>query len=137
METPFMDTVAKSMTYVNRIQSPWLGVYPDIGNLKNAAVKYGSDLLTDIESGAGHIFAAHLKETQPGVYRDMTFGSGHTEYHDCLQVLWQQGVRMFTGEFWYDGKSDAEQVISDASQFLRRRIDDAVEAVKQGKEKNI
>jgi len=131
METPFMDTVTKAMTYVNRIQSPWLGVYPDIGNLKNAAVKYDSNLLADIQNGAGHIFAAHLKETQPGIYRDMVFGTGHTEYSACLQELWQQGVRMFTGEFWYDGKSDAEQVISDASQFLRSRIEKAAEAVKQ------
>ena len=38
METPFMDTVGKAMAYVNLIGSPYLGVYPDIGNLKNAAV---------------------------------------------------------------------------------------------------
>ena len=38
METPFMDTVEKSMEYVNKINSPYLGVYPDIGNLKNASL---------------------------------------------------------------------------------------------------
>ena len=133
METPFMDTVKKAMVYVNRIKSPWLGVYPDIGNLKNASVKYGTDLLADIDHGAGHIFAIHLKETQPGVYRDMVFGTGHTEYYDCLRKLWQQGVRMFTGEMWYDGKSDAEEVISDASQFLRSRIDEVVKPTQQEK----
>ena len=136
METPFMDTVTKAMKYVNTIQSPWLGVYPDIGNLKNAAVKYGSDLLADINNGAGHIFAAHLKETQPGIFRDMKFGTGHTEYHDCLLELWKQGVRMFTGELWYDGKNNAEKVISDASQFLRSRIDHVVETEKKEKTVN-
>ena len=35
METPFMDTVEKAMRYVNLVSSPYLGVYPDIGNLKN------------------------------------------------------------------------------------------------------
>lgn len=34
METPFMDTVEKAMRYVNLVSSPYLGVYPDIGNLK-------------------------------------------------------------------------------------------------------
>lgn len=129
METPFMDTVMKAMNYVDRINSPYLGVYPDIGNLKNAAVLYESDLITDIESGRGHIFAAHLKETQSGVYRDMNFGTGHTEYHNCIKSLWDMGVRMFTGEFWYDGKSDAEKIISQSAFFLRNTIEEAAEAV--------
>ncbi|MBQ2085771.1 MAG: L-ribulose-5-phosphate 3-epimerase, partial [Oscillospiraceae bacterium] len=64
METPFMDTVEKSMKYVSEIGSPWLGVYPDIGNLKNAAVLYGTDVVEDMMLGAGHIFAVHLKETK-------------------------------------------------------------------------
>ena len=38
METPFMDTVEKAMYYVDKVKSPWLGVYPDAGNLQNAAV---------------------------------------------------------------------------------------------------
>ncbi|MBQ8994650.1 MAG: L-ribulose-5-phosphate 3-epimerase, partial [Oscillospiraceae bacterium] len=48
METPFMDTVCKSMKYVNEIGSPWLGVYPDIGNLKNASVLYNTDVVEDM-----------------------------------------------------------------------------------------
>lgn len=65
METPFMDTVAKSMEYVRMINSPWLGVYPDIGNLQNAAVLYGHSITEDLALGTGHIFAMHLKETRP------------------------------------------------------------------------
>ena len=129
METPFMDTVTKAMKYVEKINSPYLGVYPDIGNLKNAAVLYSSDLIEDIKTGNGHTFAAHLKETQPGVYRDMNFGTGHTEYDPCIETLWNMGVRMFTGEFWYDGKRDAEQVITSASAFLREKIEQATETV--------
>lgn len=34
METPFMDTVEKAMYYVKTIDNAYLGVYPDIGNLK-------------------------------------------------------------------------------------------------------
>jgi len=130
METSFMDTVSKAMKYVNKIKSPYLGVYPDIGNLKNAAVLYGSDLLTDIECGWGHIFAAHLKETQPGIFRDMQFGTGHTEYNECIELLWRMGVRMFTGEFWYDGKSNVEETISDAASFLRTKIEKSIEIVR-------
>ena len=127
METAFMDTVRKSMAYVHKVNSPYLGVYPDIGNLKNATVLYGHDLLSDIESGRGHIFAAHLKETVPGVYREMTFGSGHTEYQTCINLLWDMGVRMFTGEFWYDGVSNAGDSITAAAKFLRNKIDQAID----------
>lgn len=126
METPFMDTVSKAMTYVDRIGSPYLGIYPDIGNLKNAAVLYGHDLLADIEAGDRHIIAAHLKETTPGVYRDMRFGSGHTEYEACIEVLYGMGVRMFTGEFWYGGEADYTSTISEANRFLRSRIEHAI-----------
>lgn len=124
METPFMDTTRKAMHYVHEINSPYLGVYPDIGNLKNAAVLYGTDVVEDLHSGCGHIFAAHLKETRPGVYRDMTFGSGgHTEYTRCIEELWNQGVRMFTGEFWHLGSETYEQDIVNAGRFLRGKID--------------
>ena len=124
METPFMDTTAKAMDYVNRINSPYLGVYPDIGNLKNAAVLYGTDVVEDLKTGKGHIYAAHLKETRPGVYRDMTFGSGgHTEYARCIRELWDQGVRMYTGEFWYKCGDTYEADILAASRFLRGKID--------------
>lgn len=123
METPFMDTTEKAMNYVRLVDSPYLGVYPDIGNLKNAAVLYGTDVVEDLKSGRGHIFAAHLKETNPGIYRDMTFGSGgHTEYERCIKELWSQGVRMYTGEFWYKGSETYEADICAAAKFLREKI---------------
>jgi predicted hexulose-6-phosphate isomerase len=125
METPFMDTVEKSMRYVNEIGSPWLGVYPDIGNLKNAAVLYGTDVVEDMMTGAGHIFAVHLKETKPGLYRDMNFGAsdGHTEYERCIEASLGMGVRMFTGEFWYQNGQDHISVITESAKFLRDKIE--------------
>lgn len=125
METPFMDTVGKSMHYVTSVCSPYLGVYPDLGNLKNAAVLYGSDVTGDLKQGAGHILAAHLKETRPGIYRDMRFGSGgHTEYVPGIAELWKQGVRMFTGEFWDHGEGDYRRILREASAFLHARIEE-------------
>lgn len=130
METPFMDTVGKAMDYVDRVGSPWLGVYPDIGNLQNAAVLYGHDVVEDLKTGAGHIFAIHLKETLPGVYRDMRFGSGgHTRYEDCLAVAAGMGVRMFTGEFWHQNGQDYTIEIPHAAAFLRERLDRAYKEV--------
>ena len=123
METPFMDTVGKAMEYGRQCDSPWLGIYPDIGNLQNATVKYGGSVSSDLFSGDGHIFAMHLKETRPGVYRDMRFGEGHTDYAVCLDCAKNMGVHIFTGEFWHHDGEDYEQEILHASRFLRERID--------------
>ena len=123
METPFMDTVEKSMHYVQQATSPYLGVYPDMGNLKNASLLYGKDVNEDIRTGKGHIVAAHLKETIPGHYREIPFGSGHTEFVENIRELKQQGVRMFVGEFWYTGNSDWQKVCTHASAFLRDKLD--------------
>ena len=123
METEFMDTVEKAMKYVKMIDSPYLGIYPDIGNLKNAAVKYGTDVVEDLKLGRGHIFAAHLKETNPGIYRDMTFGSGgHTEYDRCISELKDQGVNLYTGEFWNHGEENYKEIIRDAYEFLTDKL---------------
>ena len=98
METDFMNTTAKAMQYVRKMQSPYLGVYPDIGNITNATPDY----LQDLAAGAGHIFAAHLKETAPGKFRDMAFGAGHVDFDGCVDTLIRQGVRIFNCEFWYN-----------------------------------
>lgn len=124
METPFMDTVEKSMEYVNAIHNPYLGVYPDIGNLKNASLLYGKSVNEDIKTGAGHIVAAHLKETIPGHYREIPFGTGHTEYVENITLLKELGVRMFVGEFWYTGNPEWRKDCADAVSFLRSKLDE-------------
>ena len=129
METPFMDTIEKIMKYVELVDSPWLGIYPDIGNLKNAAVLYGHDVTEDLLKGRGHTFAVHLKETNPGIYRDMNYGTGgHTEYVPCIRAALDMGVRMFTGEFWYQKGQDYMKTITESNEFLRNVIREAENA---------
>lgn len=127
METPFMDTVEKAMRYVNLVSSPYLGVYPDIGNLKNASLLYGVDVDEDLMCGKGHIFASHLKETVPGKYREIPFGTGHTEFVKNIKTLKRLGVRMFVGEFWYVNNEDWEDVVKNAGIFLRDKLDKGFE----------
>ena len=123
METPFMDTVEKAMRYVDRIGSPYLGVYPDIGNLQNAAVLYGKPAAEDLRAGSGHIFAAHLKETLPGRYREVPFSTGHTDYLGCLSRLKEQNVRLYVGECWYKGSPEWREDLRFAARFLRGKLD--------------
>lgn len=93
METGFMNTVGKAMEYVNEINSPYLGVYPDLGNITNAALSYGTHVLEDMQSGSGHLVAMHLKETLPGVFREVPFGTGHVDFEAGIAAAWRLGVR--------------------------------------------
>lgn len=119
METPFMNSCQKAMRYVDAISSPYLQVYPDIGNVRNAV---GSAYLNDYAAARGHIVAAHLKETRPETFRDVPFGTGHVDFAGSIAALYRMGVRLFVGEFWYDGSMDAMAYARSAHDFLRDKF---------------
>ncbi|MDR0657153.1 MAG: TIM barrel protein, partial [Treponema sp.] len=120
METPFMDTVEKAMYWVRRFPSPYLQVYPDIGNITNAALLYGSPVSADLEQGAGHIAALHLKETKPGVYREVPYGTGHVDFTAAAASALRLGVRLFVGEFWHTGAENWRETLAENNRFLRK-----------------
>lgn len=125
METPFMNTVWKSMFYVNHIDNPWLGVYPDCGNLTNAAVADGSSVLHDLYSGRGHVQAMHLKATKPGLFRDMVFDdpTSHVDFEADIAQAWSIGVRRFVTEMWYLGSENWIDDIHTANRTMRAILD--------------
>lgn len=106
METEFMNTVEKAMVYVDKVNSPYLNVYPDLGNITNAALTYGTDVKEDLETGRGHLAAMHLKETLPGRFREIPFGTGHVDFEGGIRKAWELGIRKFVTEFWYVGNPD-------------------------------
>ena len=124
METDFMNTVWKSMYYVKLVGSPWLGVYPDSGNLTNAALSSGGNVLDDLESGRGHIVALHLKETVPGVFREVPFLTGHVNFPAVIQKAWSMGIRRYVTEMWYVGNDDTWR---DDIRFARKSMGDILD----------
>ena len=123
METEFMNTTAKSMEYVNLINSPWLGVYPDSGNLTNASLDYGTTVPDDLETGRGHIFALHLKETVPGKFREIPFLTGHVDFDAVVKKAWELGIRRFVTEMWYVGQDSWKEDIKFANRSMSAVID--------------
>ncbi len=103
METEFMNTVQKAMSYVKQVDSAYLNVYPDLGNITNAAVTYGKPVNNDLETGRGKLVAMHLKETVPGKFREIPFGTGHVDFENGIKKAWELGVRRYVTEFWYTG----------------------------------
>ena len=139
METPFMNTTEKAMFYVNAVNSPYLGVYPDLGNITNAAVldlsgeaapavPPSADAVrervnADLETGRGHLQAMHLKETVPNVFREIPFGTGHTQFEPGIRKAWELGVRRFVTELWYTGNPAWPEDLKTAVNMMRPYLD--------------
>jgi predicted hexulose-6-phosphate isomerase len=120
METPFINTVTKAMAWVRKIGSPYLQVYPDTGNITNAALECGGKIKEDLESGAGHLAALHLKESKPGIYREVPYGRGHVDFSEAIQTAWRLGVRFYVAEFWYsDAAGPWRDILKENNRFLR------------------
>ena len=122
METEFLNTVGKAMHYINLVNSPYLQVYPDLGNITNAALLYSHKVVDDLLSAAGHIAAMHLKETLPGKFREIPFGTGHVDFNDAIKIAGSMGVKMFVSEFWYTGNEDWQYQLKFANQFIRSKF---------------
>ncbi len=122
MELPFMNTVWKAMFWVKKLNSPYLKIYPDSGNITCGALADYRAVASDVASGAGHIAAVHLKESAPGKYREIPYGEGHVDFKAIIAAARNIGVRRFTGEFWYkDGEGYKEYLAKNAA-FLREQF---------------
>lgn len=135
MENEFMNTVAKAMKYVNDIHSPYLHVYPDAGNLTNAARLYGTDVYEDLRSGAGHLIALHLKETVPGKFREVPFATGHVDFEKIIDTAWDLGVRRYVTEMWYVGQTEWKEDIRFAHNLMIGLLDRKAESAGQAAER--
>ena len=114
MENDFMNTIEKAMYSVKRVDSPYLQVYPDVGNISNAT----KDVVGDIKTGKGYIAAAHLKETAPGKFREIPYGTGQVDFPPAIAQLYRQGVRRYVAEFWYCGEENWKEIVAYNRRFL-------------------
>ena len=127
MENDFMNTVEKAMKYVKLVNSPYLQVYPDSGNLTNAAVTYKDCVINDLELGRGHVVALHMKETVPGKFREIPYGTGHVEFERIAEKAWDMGVRKYVTEFWYTGNPEWKNDLKFAHDMFEGILDKIVE----------
>jgi L-ribulose-5-phosphate 3-epimerase len=122
MDYEFMNTVTKAMRYVHAFKSPWLQVYPDIGNLSSTH----QNIEHELRQGQGHIVAVHVKDSREGMVRRVPFGEGTVDFVDFFRQLAKIG---FYGpvvvEMWTDDSEDAFQIVSDARRWVREKMKQA------------
>lgn len=124
METPFLNTVSKAMEWVEKVDSPYLMIYPDSGNITNAAAAERKSVLDDMEAGRGRIAAVHLKESLPGKFREVPYGTGHVDFRSLIGKAYSMGVRRYMAEFWYAGREDWKEDIRSARRFFAEKFEE-------------
>lgn len=103
MDTKFVGTIVRAMHYMKEIPSPYLKIYPDMGNLSN----FSNDVEAELELGIGEIAAIHVKETIPGVFKEVPFGKGAVRFSDIFSKLKELDYSgMFLIEMWCDNSKN-------------------------------
>ncbi len=127
MDTPYMGTITRAMEYLKKIPSPYFKIYPDIGNLSN----FTEDVPGELALGLGEIVALHVKETKPGVFRDLEFGEGTVDFAGIFQALHSLGYQgMFLLEMWAD--NSRSQTVEEAAAHIAKARSYVTEKMKQG-----
>jgi hexulose-6-phosphate isomerase len=123
MDTRYMSSLSRFLHLHERIRSPWLTVYPDLGNLS----AWNDNAAEELELGLrmGLVAAVHLKDTYPvtadfpGQFRDVPFGEGCVDFPRLFSVLKRGGYAgQFLIEMWNRGEYDLTPVIG-ARDWLR------------------
>lgn len=112
-------SLRNALRHVDAVGSPWLQLYPDIGNLS----ANGLDVADELSAAAGRMIGIHLKDTRPGKYRRVPFGQGTVSFDDAFRALAETGYRgSFLIEMWNDGNPDSLRIVTDSLAFIRGKL---------------
>lgn len=127
METEMMDSIEKIMNFVKEVNSPYLQIYPDVGNITATS----KDVEKDFASGDGHIVAIHLKDTMPNVVRDVPYGEGTVNFISFFRLLKKTGFKgLLVAEMWANDNREASiEYIETARTFLLGEYNKAMQSM--------
>jgi L-ribulose-5-phosphate 3-epimerase len=121
LDTPFVENLSKALSIIREIDSPWLRLYPDIGNLA-AAGCYPPD---EIALAKKQILGIHVKDALPKVIRGVPFGEGIVPFQETFRALAQTGFWGLLGvEIWGQMHADQDPIAAVAA--ARSFVDDLV-----------
>lgn len=127
MDTEFVGTIVRAMHYLKEIPSPYFKIYPDMGNLSN----FSRDVQGEFELGLSETVAIHVKETKPGVFKEVPFGEGEVRFKEIFEKLKELNYQgMFLIEMWADNSTcqtmeQATEKIAEAYRFVTGKMQEA------------
>ena len=124
MDTWLIGTISRGMEFLDKVPSPNLQLYPDLGNL----TQWTDDPSGELIKGFNHIEAIHLKDTKPGIFKCVPFGKGTVQFGDLFKTLRELNYQKpFLIEMWADNTKEytfAQSVkeIKEAKEWLYSRM---------------
>jgi predicted hexulose-6-phosphate isomerase len=121
LDTPFVDNLSKGLAIIDEIDSPWLQLYPDIGNL-SAAGYYPPD---ELALAKKRVLGIHVKDAMPRIIRGIAFEKGIVPFRETFQALAQTGFWGMLGvEMWGQMHAGEDPIASAAA--ARNLVDSLV-----------
>lgn len=121
LDTPFVENASQGLKIINEINSPWLQLYLDMGNLA-AAGYYPPD---ELRLAKDHLLGIHVKDAAPKVIRGIPFGEGIVPFTEIFSTLADMGFwGMLAVEMWGYMHADEDPIEHAAS--ARRFVDELV-----------
>ncbi|KFX04356.1 xylulose 5-phosphate 3-epimerase [Pectobacterium betavasculorum] len=122
MDYPLMNSISKALGYASFLNNPWFQLYPDIGNLS----AWDNDVQMELRAGRGHIVAVHVKDTQPGVFKNVPFGTGVVDFTQCFSTLKESGYcGPYLIEMWSENAKNPIQEVTAARDWVRQKMSQA------------
>jgi L-ribulose-5-phosphate 3-epimerase len=124
LDTPFVDSIDKALAVIREIDSPWLHLYPDIGNL--AAAGYCPP--DEVNLAKGQLLGIHVKDSLPRVIRGVPFGEGIVPFQETFQALVKMGFWGLIGvEMWGNMHADQDPIacVAEARRFVDSLVNEA------------
>ena len=111
-------SLTKAMEFVDAVDSPYLQLYPDLGNIAEQSLDPGAELA----AGEGHMVAMHAKDVRPGEPRRVEMGTGVVDWDRSFELLAAQGWsgRLMI-EMWNDDVPDSLSRCAAARAFIEER----------------
>lgn len=126
MDDPFINSITKYLNIKEQIPSPYLQVYPDVGNL---SAWPENDVGYELEKGIGEITQIHLKDTLAvtdncaGKFKEVEFGDGCVDFDGCLRTLKRLNYNgPFVIEMWSETSRFPMEEIEKAKEFILPKL---------------
>ena len=128
MENTFLNSVTKYMEIAEEVDSPWLKLYPDLGNL---TAWTHDEVYNELEKGikAQQIIAIHLKEAKKvadtfgGIFRELEFGTGDVDFVKTFETLKKVEFKgPFLVEMWNESSNTPLEDIKKVREWMLSRM---------------
>ncbi len=124
LDTPFVENASQGLAIIDEINSPWLRLYLDMGNLAAAGYSPPDELRLTKDK----LLGIHVKDAAPKVIRGIPFGEGIVPFRETFRALADIDFWGMLGvEMWGNMHPDEDPVESAAAarQFVDRMVAEA------------